>query len=154
VLTLGIDLSAQDAKTAACLLDWRDGSAVGGADGLWQGLSDERLLALMDQADTVGLDAPFGWPDRFRDMVNEWSANRTWEAAVPRSALRFRLTDEFCVKQGRSPLSVSSGPHRDDGDAVSGHSRALPRTPRRPARPRHRPRRRGLSGGRAGRLGV
>jgi predicted nuclease with RNAse H fold len=88
VLTLGIDMSAQDAKTAACVLDWRNGQAIGSAARLSQGLSDEQLLALMDGVDKVGLDAPFGWPDRFREMVNGWSDSGAWEASVPRSAHR------------------------------------------------------------------
>lgn len=47
-VTLGIDLSAQPAGTAACRLSWADGSAR--ALTLTQGLDDEALTRLRADA--------------------------------------------------------------------------------------------------------
>jgi predicted nuclease with RNAse H fold len=108
VLTLGIDLSASDAQTAACFLDWRDGAGTDEGSPPILGVGDDALLAMMERADKVGIDAPFGWPDTFREMVNTWSEEGAWDGDMPRNSLRYRLTDQFQISQGRTPLSVSS----------------------------------------------
>lgn len=108
VLTLGIDLSAKDSQTAACYLDWRVGAGTDRGAPPYVGVGDDALLGMMEKADKVGIDAPFGWPDTFREMVNTWSEEGAWEGDMPRSSLRYRLTDQFQISQGRTPLSVSS----------------------------------------------
>jgi predicted nuclease with RNAse H fold len=63
--TIGIDLSAQPKRTAACILTWGDNSArithlVVGADN--------RMLLELIAAHTPGkvtIDAPLGWPEAF-----------------------------------------------------------------------------------------
>lgn len=108
--TLGIDLASQKEKTAACAIDWAEGAATVASVEL--GVDDDRALALMPTADAVGIDAPFGWPRPFVEMVRRhhetagvdqpWTTDR-------RDALRFRRTDVRVKERlGRWPLSVSS----------------------------------------------
>ena len=110
MLTLGIDLAAQAAKTAACRIAWtREGATV---ETLQLGADDAGILALAAGADAVGIDAPFGWPRPFVAFVRRHEAGRAgspaWQAAH-RDALRFRRTDVAARERlGRWPLSVSS----------------------------------------------
>jgi hypothetical protein len=106
--TLGIDLSTAESQTAACELHWDgvEGRDLGGPPRL--GLADGPLLAAMAGADTIGIDAPFGWPDAFRAAIDAWSEDDAWPAGDDRRPLRLRRTDEFLVTQGRTPMSVSS----------------------------------------------
>jgi Protein of unknown function (DUF429) len=63
-LSLGIDLASQNKKTAACFIEWRSGAASArlpvsgppGEDVDWP-------VGLSRQAQWVGIDAPFGWPE-------------------------------------------------------------------------------------------
>ena len=119
VETLGIDLSASETRTAACLLEWRaDGCSV-----TWirsgnksEGVSDSHLVSeirrVYGAGGRAGIDAPFGWPKPFLAAVQGWS-----ETAAPRpfksdetgyDPFRYRLTDRRRVAEGDRPLSVSS----------------------------------------------
>jgi predicted nuclease with RNAse H fold len=71
------------------------------------GCDDALLDHLIKSADAVGIDAPFGWPQRFVEAVASWTAV-DW-SAEGRNQLRFRETD-FEVRKitGRWPLSVST----------------------------------------------
>jgi Protein of unknown function (DUF429) len=63
---------------------------------------------LNDDADRVGVDVPFGWPEAFVHAILSHHSGRSWPA-VPLTALRFRETDRFVRDQvGQWPLSVSS----------------------------------------------
>jgi predicted nuclease with RNAse H fold len=116
VRTAGIDLAAQPAKTAACLLEWKAGRAT--VIDLLPAADDDQLLELvgrLDDGDKVGIDAPFGWPDAFVRSVNahrkqrRWSGHRAADQDEYRRSLRFRATDEFVRGLGYPPpLSVSS----------------------------------------------
>jgi len=79
VKTLGIDLAAKPKKTAACMIDWRDGRAV--VLSLQSGLEDRALYELIADADKVGIDAPFGWPDEFVEAVAGHHGLRPWPGA-------------------------------------------------------------------------
>jgi len=104
--SLGIDLSAQPNGTAACLVRWAGAVAV--VDDLQQPATDEDLLRLAQEADWVGIDAPFGWPDAFAAAVSNWSSHGGWTGADS-ELLAFRLTDRLVRQRvGRWPLSVSS----------------------------------------------
>jgi hypothetical protein len=114
--TLGIDLAAESARTGACRIRWEPRRAVlewvrvGSAK---DPLSNESLLALMHDADAVGIDAPFGWPRRFIAAVSEWSSGGGWSEswdAEARRALRLRATDRWIAARvrARAPLSVSA----------------------------------------------
>ncbi len=104
--TLGIDLSAQPKNTAAWLLTWRNGRAVT-ERVITNGLTDAALLALMDEADRVAIDAPFGWPEAFVVALAEWHAHSRWPGPE-RERLRFRETDLTVRRAGQNALSVSS----------------------------------------------
>ncbi|MGH2923313.1 MAG: DUF429 domain-containing protein [Solirubrobacterales bacterium] len=110
--TLGIDLAAQAKTTAACALEWRPGEV--GLTLLERGLDDEALLELIADADKAGIDAPFGWPDRFVDAVTAHREHRGWPGRGAgqdsfRFHLAFRRTDRKLIETGvRRPLSVST----------------------------------------------
>jgi len=76
--TLGIDLSSDPKKTAACLVAWDQEEAK--IEALVSGkekstpLGDPDLLKLIRQADRSGIDAPFGWPTEFVAAVTELGA--------------------------------------------------------------------------------
>jgi hypothetical protein len=106
--TLGIDLSTAETQTAACVLHWDgvEGRDLGGPPRL--GLADGALLAAMSEADRVGIDAPFGWPDPFRVAIDAWSERGEWLAGPERGPLRLRRTDVLAVQPGSRPMSVSA----------------------------------------------
>jgi predicted nuclease with RNAse H fold len=114
VRTLGIDLAAGDARTAACVIDWSDD--VGVVRTPHVGLSDDRLLEDMAVADKVAIDAPFGWPEGFVGAVSSYADGGPWPG-VPgiapgmrsdRSTLRYRETDR--VSPATAVLHLASRP--------------------------------------------
>ena len=105
MITLGIDLSAQRAGTAACLIDWQREKVVVSEPQV--GCSDAELDEVIGRADAVGIDAPFGWPKPFIDAVASWTL-KEWSPEI-RDRLQFRATDRFVRDmQRRWPLSVST----------------------------------------------
>jgi predicted nuclease with RNAse H fold len=105
MVTLGIDLSSQPANTAASLIDWANGSAIARPPRLR--CTDGDLSQLIDSAEAIGIDAPFGWPTEFVAAVNDWPHD-TW-SQEGRDRLRFRETDRFVrATQSVWPLSVST----------------------------------------------
>ena len=111
MLTLGIDLSSRKRHTAACLLRWDGKSAA--VEALRQGLENVELLPVMRDADTTAVDAPFGWPDGFREALAAWAGGQPWPLPWPApgamDALRLRETDRWIRDEhGKQALSVSS----------------------------------------------
>ena len=109
--TLGVDLASQNKTTAACVLRWR-ADAVEIAD-LREGVDDDAIVSLAGSVDAIGIDAPFGWPVGFVELVRGHHAGEpwtiAWSDAESRRALRLRRTDlEVRARLGRDPLSVSS----------------------------------------------
>jgi predicted nuclease with RNAse H fold len=109
--TLGIDLSSNPARTAACLISWgEDGNRVerlatgDRGDAL---LENEDLLEMIRAADLTGIDAPFGWPVPFVEAVRSWDGFSGWPGSATVAELRYRLTD-LRIRRPRLPLSVSS----------------------------------------------
>lgn len=110
--TLGIDLSADPRRTAACSIVWREGRpgridrfVVGSDDST--PLGNDELVELIREADLSGIDAPFGWPVAFVEAVRSWGDSEGWPAGTDVTALRYRVTD-LRVAARRRPLSVSS----------------------------------------------
>ncbi|MFI7634985.1 DUF429 domain-containing protein [Nonomuraea sp. NPDC049400] len=112
MLTVGIDLAAEAARTAVAWLDWSGGRArlvrvvVGADDGV--------IVEAVMGASKAGIDCPLGWPDRFVDFV---TAHRAGHVQVPeglvgrtwRRDLALRVTDQVVHQQtGLTPLSVSA----------------------------------------------
>jgi hypothetical protein len=116
-ITLGIDLAAQDKNTAACRMTWSQD--VGTVDKVFGGdaCSDETLLDLIVSVvragGTVGIDAPFGWPDAFLDQLLEYREHGRWRelptSGAP-SPLCYRATDLY-LKLGSNPPAGFKGIH-------------------------------------------
>ena len=112
--TLGVDLAASPATTAACMITWNHGQAV--VDKPIRPLDDARLLALLDDlgpGDRAGVDCPFGWPVDFVAAVAAHARGQRWpgrgENSIEyRARIRLRLTDRRVAEvTGRIPLSVA-----------------------------------------------
>lgn len=122
MLTVGVDLAAQDRNTALCLVRWR-GRAAEVLEARLD-VSDDCILSFAGKAArgerpyAVGIDAPFGWPVAFERAVSAWAGGGSWPE--PRSGvaserdeqsrtLRLRLTDRWIARETRRvPLSVST----------------------------------------------
>ena len=112
IRTLGVDLAAQDARTATCMVEWHPGQAMVDAPLLGRPLA--AVADDMRRAQWTGIDAPFGWPDTFMTAMSAVGAGERWPDA-PASQLRHRHTDRavhdlVLANAGVSlwPLSVSS----------------------------------------------
>lgn len=105
MITLGIDLASQAADTAACAIEWGDHRVVVSDPTLR--CSDDDLCCLIDAADVIGIDAPFGWPTAFIETLSNWT-HAAWDIDL-RDRLRLRETDRaVCQRTGLRPLSVST----------------------------------------------
>ena len=109
MLTLGVDFAADPARTALCWILWENGRAEV-LPGASCGADDNALLAAFAEADKVGIDAPFGWPDAFVEAIVAHRDGRPWpDHGANREPLRFRRTDiAVHERTHRWPLSVSS----------------------------------------------
>lgn len=107
--SVGIDLSANPAKTAMCAIDWDPFDIA-----LFpRPVTDDEIVAAVAGSDVAGIDVPLGWPDRFVEAVVAHHAHDPWPVAdlTPpddREPLRFRLTDVLVAASGSRPLSVST----------------------------------------------
>ena len=110
--TLGIDLAAAPARSAACVISWADGAAHG--EVYPPPLDDDELLRLMRGADRVGIDCPLGWPVAFVNAVtahldgSAWPGRGALDPVAYRRRLVYRRTDEIVAASGSRPLSVST----------------------------------------------
>lgn len=110
--TVGVDLSAEPAKTAVATIDWGDGSAR--VVGLRLGATDQDLVGAVLEADKCGIDAPFGWPDAFVDFLVAHRSRRPQRelelsSRAGRLPLVRRRTDRVVHEStGIVPLSVSA----------------------------------------------
>ncbi len=113
MLTAGIDLAAQPAKTGAVLVDWSSKPPT--VVRAWRKVTDEQILALCEevtrQRGRVGIDCPLGWPRPFVNFVGAHAANRQLPTTeLDTQSLRLRATDIAVMQRrpGRPPLSVST----------------------------------------------
>ena len=110
--SLGIDLAAEPPNTAACEITWTAQGAHARLSA--DHLDDGRLLTLIETADKVGVDCPFGWPLPFVNAVAIHANAAAWPGrgqlgSSHRQSLRYRLTDKVVHQQiGIWPLSVST----------------------------------------------
>ncbi len=106
MVTLGVDLASLPRRTAACRIRWASDRAD--VDVPEANIEDAWLLKHAAEADRVGVDVPFGWPDAFIHAISAHHAGAPWPT-LPITTLRFRETDRFVRDQvGWWPLSVSS----------------------------------------------
>jgi predicted nuclease with RNAse H fold len=111
VLTVGIDLAAEAARSAMAVIRWEKTVAV--IEQLALGATDRMLVEAARPADKVGIDCPLGWPVAFVDFVQRHARGdiRPGEGSdiEARRPLAYRRTDLAVVHAGGPfPLSVSS----------------------------------------------
>ena len=109
MLTVGVDLAADPAKTGMCAVDWAGPEILVHA----RPITDDQIVDAVVRADVTGFDVPLGWPDGFIDAITAHRDQRGWppvevEPPEDREALRVRLTDLFEIATGARPLSVST----------------------------------------------
>ena len=105
MITLGIDLSSSREGTAASVIEWKRSAVVVHVPEMR--CDDDQLDRLINRADVVGIDAPFGWPKAFVEAVVGWR-EISW-SSENKKRLRFRATDLFVRETlGIWPLSVST----------------------------------------------
>jgi hypothetical protein len=78
-------------KTATCAIEWVYERAF--VDLPQIGRPEEDVLADMQRADWIGIDAPFGWPDAMVDAVHTYAVTGRWPHDAPPERLRYRVTD-------------------------------------------------------------
>ncbi len=106
MITAGIDLASQPARTGRCVIDWADSPQC---VALSVGVSDAEIVATAVAAQKCGVDAPFGWPDDFVAAITDHHRGGHPEVPVDTEDLRLRATDLWVWQHhGRRPLSVST----------------------------------------------
>jgi len=110
--TIGIDLAADDAKTAIAAIRWSGGSAE--VEQLDVGADDTAVLDAIRRSDKAGIDSPLGWPVPFVKFV---AAQEAGDLVLPqdpagrewRRSLAYRRTD-LAVHEalGIWPMSVAA----------------------------------------------
>ncbi|MGP3933596.1 DUF429 domain-containing protein [Nonomuraea sp. KM88] len=112
MVTVGVDMAAEAARTAVAWLDWHDGCAR--LVNVRTGAGDDVIVEAAMEAGKAAIDCPLGWPERFVDFV---TAHRAGHVQVPdglagrdwRRDLAWRVTDQVVHAQtGLTPLSVSA----------------------------------------------
>jgi predicted nuclease with RNAse H fold len=104
MLTVGVDLSAEDKKTCMASIQWNtDGALV---VDLQTRVNNHAIVRAAADAEKVGIDCPFGWPISFVEFITEHAEGsvrpRRGVAIDWRRALANRSTD--LVVRDRTPL--------------------------------------------------
>jgi predicted nuclease with RNAse H fold len=107
MITLGVDLSADDRKTAACAIIWSD-DGTGEASAPEFGLTNEDLRQRIEEADWSGIDAPFSWPAPYQLALANHVRDGGWPEDWRDTRYQLRATDSFVAACARRPLSVST----------------------------------------------
>jgi predicted nuclease with RNAse H fold len=89
---LGIDLAAQAANTGAVMLDVQAGNQPR-IRQMKERLDDDVLVRFASEADSVGIDAPLGWPVSFVAALSAHERLEPWLGKLDRTELCFRRTD-------------------------------------------------------------
>ncbi|WP_432542551.1 DUF429 domain-containing protein [Kineococcus sp. SYSU DK002] len=111
MITAGVDLATQPARTGLAVVEWRPGAAR--LAHLQLGVTDRDVVEAATTADKVGIDCPLGWPDDFIAFTTAHAAGRvelpTAESGDElRRRLAYRETDRVVRRAGYSPLSVAT----------------------------------------------
>jgi predicted nuclease with RNAse H fold len=105
VLSVGIDVASQDARTAICSIRWEGGRAEIQPLGS-PGASDNEIRRCVESADRVGVDIPLGWPSAFVEAVARHHRGEAWPAdgsPEAMTSLRLRETDRWLTLRARRP---------------------------------------------------
>lgn len=113
MITLGIDLAADEKKTGVARVSWFEGGAV--VTDVAVGADDATLVDAMLQAEKTGIDCPLGWPRKFIDFIVDHRDDHVVIEADAvaqdwRRELSYRETDLWVRSKvkGIQGLSVSS----------------------------------------------
>jgi predicted nuclease with RNAse H fold len=115
--SLGIDLAAQPKNSATCLIRWGAGGAV--VEPPQVGADDASILEAMAHADWTGIDAPFGWPERFIEAVYGYRHLAAWPELARSDELRLRTTDRLVTHAVRAARGVSVQPLSVSSDRIA-----------------------------------
>jgi predicted nuclease with RNAse H fold len=105
VLSVGIDVASQDARTAICSIRWGGNQARIEPLGP-RGAGDGEIRRCVESGDRVGVDIPLGWPSAFVESVSSHHRGEKWTAEVDAAgmaSLRLRETDRWVTSQARRP---------------------------------------------------
>ncbi len=105
MLSAGIDVASEDARTAICSIRWSPEHARIEPLGP-PGASDTEIRECLAIADRVGVDIPLGWPSAFVESLNRHHRGEAWDAPGPAAgmaALRLRATDRWLTEHARRP---------------------------------------------------
>jgi predicted nuclease with RNAse H fold len=112
VITAGVDLATEAARTALALIRWDHRVAT--VTSVVVGVEDVSIVRMADQVDVVGVDCPLGWPDDFVDFL---AAHHRGARLPPsglvgvqwRRRLAYRASDRAVHRAcGLTPLSVAA----------------------------------------------
>ncbi|WP_432548001.1 DUF429 domain-containing protein [Kineococcus sp. SYSU DK004] len=116
MITVGVDLATQPARTGLAVVEWSPGRAR--VAHLALGATDADVVAAAGApADKVGIDCPLGWPDEFTAFVAAHTAGRLAQHVDTgpgadgeelRRRVAYRHTDRVLRRAGYVPLSVST----------------------------------------------
>ncbi|MBK6871390.1 MAG: DUF429 domain-containing protein [Kineosporiaceae bacterium] len=112
MITAGVDLATEPAKTATATITWTAGRAV--VSSVLLGADDDDILNSIAGVDVLGIDCPLGWPD---DFVAFLQAHHNGHVVAPVDVIgrdwRRRLANRATDRQvhlvcGVTPLSVAA----------------------------------------------
>jgi len=112
MITAGVDLSAEPKGTAVAIIHWGPNKAS--LTQLVQGADNEAIKESTREADKIGIDCAFGWPDEFVEFITRHASNQPLNAPAEsgiqwRRRLAYRETDRAVHERtGRLPLSVAT----------------------------------------------
>lgn len=110
--TVGVDLAAEDRRTAIASVTWEPGRVV--VTNLRVGADDSMIVNAIAASDKAGIDCPLGWPTDFVSFVNAHQGGDQISVsgatgAELRRTLSTRITDRVVRKEtGIVPLSVAA----------------------------------------------
>jgi predicted nuclease with RNAse H fold len=106
MLTVGIDLASQPKNTALCAIAWTRHEAR--VQECRLNVTNADIEAAAEDADKIGIDVPFGWPQAFTTAITAHNQRHLWPSATSLE-LRYRRTDLYVQSATfKWPLSVSS----------------------------------------------
>lgn len=102
--TLGIDLASQAKNTASCAIEW-----LSELELPQTGRPESDVLDEMLRADSIGIDAPFGWPDAMVAAIADYAETGRWpQTATPERMRCFRFPDA-CESTGDDVAHYRNG---------------------------------------------
>lgn len=111
MLTAGVDLATQPARTGLAVVRWEPGRAA--VVRLQLGATDADVVDVAQTAQKVGIDCPLGWPDDFLAFLTAHASGDLAPSPAEsgddlRRRLAHRRTDRVLQAAGHRPLSVAA----------------------------------------------